>query len=700
MSNHKPTARRRRPQASNPFAGRDNFPSWEEVLGETECEQPTPSPSPSPPPADLDISFFSQASSLNMSIGARAALNEHLRHVQKYGLDTSTLQIDAQQHATNPLDEEWDRLVESRDSPHNVNNSSSLEDTILHESATSEVGHESIEVMTNVSIDYFNSSRVNLLRTPTKNRSRRFNAVSTRGGETSYNQSSLLDDDDDDESDSGESATMLRMLAGVGLSPRKLTPPDQSFASFSALDISRISADGIEGGGGLRRSPDCSFQDHRSTIDEPLHQSFLSHMEMAPGRDFRNTSGVLSPRRSPPRSEPQRRRSPPRSEPLRRRSPPRSDTLRRSPPRSDTLRRNLRDYTTPKRGRRQSSAIRVSKEKENAPTDDYFKDMIGLSPIGCRIGDPSSKIPHPSQQPNISFSTIEEGAPSFLHNIDETAATSLFHNIGDPSGNSKISDPSHPNTSFSTIEGGAPSFLHNVDEAAATSLFHNIGDPSGNSKISHPSHPNTSFSTIEEGATSFLHNVGEAEEYAPSFLQNAKEAAASFLFPNIGDSSRNSKISHPSQQPNTSFSTIEEGAPSFLLNTDEDAAPSLFHNINEASQTQEITESPNDLSAGRVSVVEYNRNHDSEISTLNSSSAGKKKGSGSIHFSPGSPLDLQDRRRYRTVVPSRVFMSTTDDIPEQYDSFSGPFSAPAPRTNALLDSFDAAVYRSGYSDPT
>jgi hypothetical protein len=43
----------------------------------------------------------------------------------------------------------------SRDSPHNSsNNSSSLEDTILHESATSEVGHESIEVMTNVTIDY------------------------------------------------------------------------------------------------------------------------------------------------------------------------------------------------------------------------------------------------------------------------------------------------------------------------------------------------------------------------------------------------------------------------------------------------------------------------------------------------------------------------------------------------------------------
>jgi hypothetical protein len=581
-------------------------------MGEAESEQPLASTSA--PPADLDISFFSQASSLNMSIGARASLNEHLRHVQKYGLDTSTVQVDdAPQHAINPLDEEWDRLVESRDSPHNSNNSSSLEDTVLHESATSEVGHESIEVMTNVSIDYFNSSRVNLLRTPTKNRSRRFNAVSSRGDETSFNQSSLLDDDDDDdESDAGESVTMLRMFAGVGLSPRKLTPPDQSFASFSALDISRISNDGIEGGGGLRRSPDCSFQDHRSTIDEPLHQSFLSHMEIAPGREFRNTSGgVLSPSSSPPRRSPPRR-SPTRSDTQRRylqdysgqprRSPTRSDTQRRylhdysgqprrspprrSPPRSDTQRRYLHDYTTPNRRRRHFSAVWVSKEKENAPSDDYFKDVIGLSPIGSRTGDPG-KISHPSQQPNVSFSTIEEGAPSFVHSINEAAAPSLFH--------------------------------------------------------------------------------------------NSNEAT---------------------QMQDTSFSTIEDGAPSFLHNADEPDSPSLFHSSNEVPQTQETTESSKDVSAGRVSVVEYNRTHNSTISPLNSSSAGRKSclgSSSSIQFSPGSPLDPQDRRHYRTVVPSRVFMSATDDFPEQYDSF---LSAPAPRNKPLLDSFDAAFHRSGYSDPT
>jgi hypothetical protein len=693
MSNLKPTARRRRPQASTPFVGRDNFPSWEEVMGEAESAQ-SPAPA-SAPPADLDISFFSQASSLNMSIGARASLNEHLRHVQKYGLDTSIVQIDASQHASNPLDEEWDRLVESRDSPHNSNNTSSLEDTILHESATSEVGHESIEVMTNVSIDYFNSSRVNLLRTPTKNRSRRFNAVSTRG--ESLNQSSLMDDDDDDESDGGESATMLRMLAGVGLSPRKLTPPDQSFASFSALDISRISNDGIEGVGGPRRSPDCSFQDHRSTIDEPLQQSFLSHMEMAPGRDFRNTSGsggVLSPRSSPPRRSPPRR-SPtgsdtqrryrntsggvlsPRSSPPRR-SPPRRSPLRRSPTGSDTRRRYLHDYTTPNRGRRKSSAIRASKEKENAPTDDYFKDVIGLSPIGSRVGDPN-KIPHPSQHPNVSFSTIDEGAPSFLHSINEAATPSLFHNFNEA--------PQTQDTSFSTIEEDAPSFVHNADKAATPSLFRDINEA--------PQTQDTSFSTIEEGAPSFLRNADETE--AP-------------------------------QMQDTSFSTIEGGAPSILHNTDELDSPSFFRSNNETSQIQETAESPNDLLAGRTSVVEYNQTHDSTISTLNSSSAGKKgrrltaieynrtheseistlnsssagkmKGVGnssSIHFSPGSPLDPQDRRHYRTVVPSRVFMNATDDIPEQYDSF---LSAPTPRTQPLLDSFDAAFHRSGYSDPT
>jgi hypothetical protein len=248
--------------------------------------------------------------------------------------------------------------------------------------------------------------------------------------------------------------------------------------------------------------------------------------------------------------------------------------------------------------------------------------VIGLSPIGSRIGDPN-KIPHPSQHPNVSFSTIDEGAPSFLHSINEAAAPSLFQNMNET--------PQMQNTSFSTIEESAPSFLHNADEASP-SLFHNFNE-------------------------------------AP-------------------------------QMQDTSFSMIEEGAASFIHNADEPASPSLFHSSNETPQTRETAESSKDLSAGRVSAVEYNRTHDSEISTLNSSSAGRKKGVGgssSIHFSPGSPLDPRDRRHYRTVVPSRVFMNATDDIPEQYDSF---LSAPTPRTQPLLDSFDAAFHRSGYSDPT
>jgi hypothetical protein len=79
------------------------------------------------------------------------------------------------QHATNPLaDEEWDRSVESRDSPHNSSNNSSSLRIPYYTNLLPLKGHESIEVMTNVTIDYFNSSRVNLLRTPIKNRLRRF----------------------------------------------------------------------------------------------------------------------------------------------------------------------------------------------------------------------------------------------------------------------------------------------------------------------------------------------------------------------------------------------------------------------------------------------------------------------------------------------------------------------------------------------
>jgi hypothetical protein len=60
-------------------------------------------------------------------------------------------------------------------------------------------------------------------------------------------------------------------------------------------------------------------------------------------------------------------------------------------------------------------------------------------------------------------------------------------------------------------------------------------------------------------------------------------------------------------------------------------------------------------------------------------------------------LAFDDRRRYRTVVPSRVFLTTfldDDLIPEPYDSFSNPLPRIRERYEWISARHDAASHRS------
>jgi hypothetical protein len=595
------------PPPNHPFANRENFPAWEDALrvGQQQQQQQQ---QPSSSVVDLDQSMFSQASSMNLSIGARAALNEHLRHVQKYGLDVSVT-IDEESPAgaasrrlptslsssppSNPLDAAWDRIVDnshcSASFVHNNNNSSSLlEDSTILESYVGGDGmhNESIEVMTNVSNDYFNSSRVLLLGTPERNRLLQPQGITTRGGGGGglHQSLSLLDQDDDDDDDddyasqesSAADSLMLRMFHQVRLSPTRDTSssnklsqhqqhPDTSFASFSGVDISRISAEGSDAGGGSGKPrPNCSFPADQSAIMGPsgttgntntsgsgsnkntsgsnnnhnnnmLHQSFLSHMS-SPGRDFR-PEAVLSPCRTPSRNDTGRRQG--------------SNSISSN----NNISVNVSGFSTPKRGgstSHHSFSASSQHEKENAAgatTAGGEWNMIGLSPIGSRSSQ---------KQPSSS-----------------------------------------------------------------------------------------------------------------AHIQRHQQ---------------------PHLQVSASFAAVDEGTPCPVDQNDK-------NNIT-------VGNTPN-------GILEYDRMHDSEISTLNSSSAGKgaaknqskesdiKQKSISNSSPDWSSLDLDDRRRYRTVVPNRVFWSGDyGDWPEQYDSFS----APAPPARKLLDSFETvdarAAHRSGYSDPT
>lgn len=261
---------RKPPRPQNPFQRkeRDNFPNLESFLRTCPDQSST---------AEADNSFLSHdggcdtsSSVLNISIGARAALNEHLRYVAKHGIDGDH-ESDDDDHDDdhdvkqpdvmhNALDDQWNYLLDqsthfdaSRDMETDTEISFGPAQSLYRVYAnTSSCVEQSIEVMTDVSTDFFNSSRAKALMTPERNQAKR-NHVVVRGNEDSH--SDVFWDE--------QFAALAPELQSVSVEPRTDTSASFRSASFHVPDISRISSadDESEVRGGLHRSPSVSEQD-------------------------------------------------------------------------------------------------------------------------------------------------------------------------------------------------------------------------------------------------------------------------------------------------------------------------------------------------------------------------------------------------------------------------------------------------------
>jgi hypothetical protein len=188
----------------------------------------------------------------------------------------------------NNLDEHWDNLL---DDDHRGNTSGSFfQDSYFPRldilALPDTYGIESIEVMTDVSQDYFNSSRVKMLATPERNLNRR-EMVSTRQKvEEPY--------EDDYEYYDTESSGNHNMAPELKAGSQHSTEHNSSFQSFGVNDISHISNADSE----TQRLPDSSFQDHRLTIDDA---AFSPMLDVASPFKINDSSFASTPRRSPPR---------------------------------------------------------------------------------------------------------------------------------------------------------------------------------------------------------------------------------------------------------------------------------------------------------------------------------------------------------------------------------------------------------------
>ncbi len=246
-----------RTRPHNPFSIRDreNFPNMEAFFGNT-LNQTIES---------ISSRDDGESSTLNMSIGARAAITEHLRHVLKYGLDGETQSESQETAATkNLLDQKWEHFLEQQSS---VRNSSASRTGLEMISASSSCLEQSIEVMTDISHDFFNSSRVQLLATPERNRNR-IHPVSTR-------EQVHADADDDDFPLDDEAADIMapELLVMNASSSEEHRHSSFLSSSFCAPDISRISSADDSEPGAFHRSPNTSFQFHHNLLrlDEDSH---------------------------------------------------------------------------------------------------------------------------------------------------------------------------------------------------------------------------------------------------------------------------------------------------------------------------------------------------------------------------------------------------------------------------------------------
>ena len=276
----------------NPFSSwnrdRENFPNLESFFRPASEQSMPTEPVPSFPSYHDDDDAGdgdSSSSILNISIGARAALAEHLRQVAKHGIDgeQSPGQGDTDVGAKNILDQKWEFFLEQHsaarlDSSTEVSFPRSSRARRHADMFSNTSGpDQSMEAMTDISQDYFNSSRVQQLATPERNKART-NFVSTR------NDTILADDDGDDEFliDDDEKADVLApelfAIHSSSTEEHRQNPNQSSFlsASFCAPDISRISSADDSEPRALQRTPNTSFQLHLQQhfhLDEDPHSN-------------------------------------------------------------------------------------------------------------------------------------------------------------------------------------------------------------------------------------------------------------------------------------------------------------------------------------------------------------------------------------------------------------------------------------------
>jgi hypothetical protein len=227
-----------RRQQRNPFGDRNNFPSLDRAFAFDATDVPNSKSTP-------NTSICSHATnSLDMSIGARASLTEHWRHVAKYGVDGEEQEV--VDPGTTP-DVMWNQLLDTS-SGVDISCASHADATPIALNAVMSMSADGIEAVevsfaadTSCYSDYFNSSKVLLLATPEKNKNIERRVLSRKEEQEEEDESQ---DDDDANTTAGSDNFSHMFRAAMHIA----APPSDADGSFGIMQNPNLSAfGGLEG---------------------------------------------------------------------------------------------------------------------------------------------------------------------------------------------------------------------------------------------------------------------------------------------------------------------------------------------------------------------------------------------------------------------------------------------------------------------
>jgi hypothetical protein len=283
----------------NPFSSRNAYPSLDQAFQTTNCQNSSFCFSPD------RTSSIGAASELDLSIGARADLYEHQRHIMKYGLDHDgqTYQDDCKSSTVD--DDDWEQIMDGNTSHISYSSAFILESNLLSfskgESYTGNRyyidGSSDVDADTTIHSDYFNSSKVLKLYTPEKNRRKideasrlsRLEFVGIVDQEADHHDNSHYCDESSTLDESGGMVKLFQAAMKIGLEESHKIHEDEhleneeeeeraeSFISYQEPNLSVANFDGTETSSNFNQDNDSDF--HGSFENCDVHTSLISYRD-------------------------------------------------------------------------------------------------------------------------------------------------------------------------------------------------------------------------------------------------------------------------------------------------------------------------------------------------------------------------------------------------------------------------------------